>query len=151
MTSPVFTVRPVLLALSSSAVAAQTDARWIKVFADSSEMIAVDSASVLPVGDGIYRVWERGVSRQRPRCVRSPESSSIAGSGWRASSRWPTPAPRRLGPPRNRATGMRFRPTVGSRPSGNTCAPWQRPALRGARQAALVTPTGHLAAYRGII
>jgi hypothetical protein len=64
MTSPVFTVRPVLLALSSSAMAAQTDARWIKVFADSSETTAVDSASVLPVGDGIYRVWERGVSRQ---------------------------------------------------------------------------------------
>ncbi len=64
MTSPVFTVRLVLLALSSSAVAAQTDARWIKVFADSSETIAVDSASVLPVGDAINRVWERGVSRQ---------------------------------------------------------------------------------------
>jgi len=130
MTSPVFTVRPVLLALSSSAVAAQTAARWIKVFADSSEMIAVDSASVLPVGDGIYRVWERGVSRQ------TSEVRALARVEFDC---------------RLRATGMRFRPTVGSRPSGNTCAPWQRSALRGARQAALDTPTAHLAAYRGII
>ena len=52
-----------VLALFASRVAAQADARWVVVAADSTEVISIDTASVIPLGDSVYRVWERSISR----------------------------------------------------------------------------------------
>ncbi len=51
------------LALFASKVAAQGEARWVEVASDSAEVISIDTASVTPLGEGVYRVWERAVSR----------------------------------------------------------------------------------------
>lgn len=51
------------LVLTASPVAAQAQARWIEVATDSTEVISIDTASVTPLGEGVYRIWERTVSR----------------------------------------------------------------------------------------
>ncbi len=52
------------LALGASRVAAQDETRWVEVLSDSAEVIAIDAATVTPLGDSVYRVWERSVSRE---------------------------------------------------------------------------------------
>jgi hypothetical protein len=51
------------LALCASRAAAQDEARWTEVFSDTVEVVSIDTASVTPLGDNVYRVWERSVSR----------------------------------------------------------------------------------------
>ena len=51
------------LTLGASPVAAQEETRWIEVASDSAEVLSIDAASVTPLGDSVYRVWERTVSR----------------------------------------------------------------------------------------
>jgi hypothetical protein len=51
------------LALSVSPAAAQGEARWTEVFSDTVEAVSIDAASVTSLGDSVYRVWERSVSR----------------------------------------------------------------------------------------
>jgi hypothetical protein len=51
------------LVLCASPVAAQDEARWVEVASDSAEVVSIDTASVVAVGEGVYRVWERTVSR----------------------------------------------------------------------------------------
>jgi hypothetical protein len=52
-----------VMGLSASRVAAQGEPRWTEVFSDTTEVISIDAASVTSLGDSIYRVWERSVSR----------------------------------------------------------------------------------------
>ena len=52
-----------VLALSASPLAAQGEARWVEVASDSTEVVSIDTASVTSLGEGLYRVWERAVSR----------------------------------------------------------------------------------------
>lgn len=52
-----------VIALSASRVAAQGEARWTEVFSDSAEVVSIDAASVTSLGDSVFRVWERSVSR----------------------------------------------------------------------------------------
>jgi hypothetical protein len=52
-----------LVALGASRVAAQGEARWTEVFSDTTEVVSIDAASVTSLGDSVYRVWERSVSR----------------------------------------------------------------------------------------
>jgi len=52
-----------VLALSASPLAAQGEARWVEVASDSIEVVSIDTASVTSLGEGLYRVWERAVSR----------------------------------------------------------------------------------------
>ena len=52
-----------IIALSASRVAAQGEARWTDVFSDTAEIVSIDAASVTSLGDSVYRVWERSVSR----------------------------------------------------------------------------------------
>lgn len=35
----------------------------MEVFSDDTEVISIDTASLTPLGDGVYRVWERWISR----------------------------------------------------------------------------------------
>jgi hypothetical protein len=60
-----------VLALCTSRLAAQDETRWAEVVADSEEIVSIDTASVVPLGDSIYRAWERTVSRtsDRPRVL----------------------------------------------------------------------------------
>jgi hypothetical protein len=51
------------LALSASPLAAQGEARWVEVASDSTEVVSIDTASVTALGEGLYRIWERDVSR----------------------------------------------------------------------------------------
>ncbi|MGH7629915.1 MAG: hypothetical protein ACREOF_11160 [Gemmatimonadales bacterium] len=51
------------LALGASRLAAQDETRWVEVLSDSAEVISIDAASVTPLGDSVYRAWERSVSR----------------------------------------------------------------------------------------
>jgi hypothetical protein len=51
------------LALCASRAGAQDETRWTEVFSDTAEVVSIDSASVTPLGDSVYRVWERSVSR----------------------------------------------------------------------------------------
>lgn len=51
------------LALCASPLAAQGEARWVEVASDSTEVVSIDTASVTSLGEGLYRVWERDVSR----------------------------------------------------------------------------------------
>jgi hypothetical protein len=52
------------LALCASPLAAQAEARWMKVVSNTAEVISIDTATVTAVGDSVYRIWERSVSRQ---------------------------------------------------------------------------------------
>lgn len=52
-----------VLALCASRAAAQDERRWMEVFSDDTEVISIDTASLTPLGDGVYRVWERCISR----------------------------------------------------------------------------------------
>jgi hypothetical protein len=52
-----------VLSLGTSGVAAQGETRWTEVFSDSAEVVSIDAASVTSLGDSVYRVWERSVSR----------------------------------------------------------------------------------------
>ena len=51
------------LALCASRAAAQDEARCTEVFSDTVEVVSIDTASVTPLGDNVYRLWERSVSR----------------------------------------------------------------------------------------
>jgi hypothetical protein len=51
------------VALNASSVAAQDEARWTEVFSDSAETVSIDANSVTSLGDSVFRVWERSVSR----------------------------------------------------------------------------------------
>ncbi len=51
------------LALCASPLAAQGEVRWVEVASDSMEVVSIDTASVTSLGEGLYRVWERDVSR----------------------------------------------------------------------------------------
>jgi len=51
------------LALCASRASAQDEARWTEVFSDTAEAVSIDTTSVPPLGDDVYRVWERSVSR----------------------------------------------------------------------------------------
>lgn len=51
------------LALGASRLAAQDETGWVDVLSDSAEVISIDAASVVPLGDSVYRAWERAVSR----------------------------------------------------------------------------------------
>lgn len=53
-----------LVALGVSPVGAQQGAQWTEVFSDSAETVSIDAGSVTSLGDSVYRVWERSVSRQ---------------------------------------------------------------------------------------
>ncbi len=55
------------LALCASRLAAQDETRWADVVADSEEVISIDTTSIVPLGDSIYRAWERSVSRSSDR------------------------------------------------------------------------------------
>jgi hypothetical protein len=59
------------LAPSAARVAAQGEVRWMEMASDSTEVISIDTASVTPLGDSVYRVWERSVSlgRTHPQVV----------------------------------------------------------------------------------
>jgi hypothetical protein len=52
-----------VLALSAAPLAAQGEERWVEVASDSTEVVSIDTASVTQLEDGLYRVWERVVSR----------------------------------------------------------------------------------------
>jgi hypothetical protein len=51
------------LALGALRAVAQDETRWTEVFSDTAEVVSVDTVSVTPLGDNIYRLWERSVSR----------------------------------------------------------------------------------------
>jgi len=51
------------LALGTSRAAAQDETRWMEVFSDTAEVVSIDTASVTPLGDNVYRLWERSISR----------------------------------------------------------------------------------------
>ncbi len=51
------------LALGASRLAAQDETHWVEVLSDSVEVISIDAASVVLLGDSVYRAWERSVSR----------------------------------------------------------------------------------------
>ena len=53
----------VAVVLCGSRAAAQDETRWVPVFVDSAEVVAIDTASVTPLSNDIYRVWERSVAR----------------------------------------------------------------------------------------
>jgi hypothetical protein len=59
------------LALSAAPLAAQGEARWVEVASDSTEVVSIDTTSVTSLGEGLYRVWERAVSRpsNQPRLL----------------------------------------------------------------------------------
>jgi hypothetical protein len=52
------------LALWASPLAAQDEGRWMEVASNPAEVISIDTATMTPVGDGVFRVWERSVSPQ---------------------------------------------------------------------------------------
>jgi hypothetical protein len=52
------------LALCASPLAAQDEGRWMEVASNPAEVISIDTATMTPVGDSVYRVWERSVSPQ---------------------------------------------------------------------------------------
>jgi hypothetical protein len=52
------------LAVCASPAAAQQEARWTEVFSDGAEVVSIDTASVTPLGNNLYRAWERSVSRR---------------------------------------------------------------------------------------
>jgi hypothetical protein len=52
-----------LVALGASPAAAQQGTEWTEVFSDSTELVSIHDASVTSLGDSVYRVWERSVSR----------------------------------------------------------------------------------------
>jgi hypothetical protein len=52
------------IVLSASRVAAQGEPRWTEVFSDTTEVVSIDAISVTSLGDSVYRVWERSVSRR---------------------------------------------------------------------------------------
>jgi len=54
-------------ALGAQRLAAQDDNRWVEVAADSTVVISIDTVSVVPLGDSIYRVWERTLPRTSDR------------------------------------------------------------------------------------
>jgi hypothetical protein len=60
--TPLWSVAAV--ALWASPLAAQDEGRWMEVAANPAEVISIDTATMTPVGDGVYRVWERSVSPQ---------------------------------------------------------------------------------------
>ena len=51
------------VALFASPAAAQGEERWVEVASEGTEVVSIDTASVTPLGEGVYRVWERAVSR----------------------------------------------------------------------------------------
>jgi hypothetical protein len=55
------------LACHSAQLMAQDETRWEEVLADSAQAISLDTASITPVSDSTYRVWERSVSRESGR------------------------------------------------------------------------------------
>jgi hypothetical protein len=54
-------------ALGAPQLAAQDESRWVEVAADSTVVISIDTVSVVPLGDSIYRVWERTLPRTSDR------------------------------------------------------------------------------------
>ena len=54
-------------ALGAQQLAAQDESRWVEVAADSTVVISIDTVSVVPLGDSIYRVWERTLPRTSDR------------------------------------------------------------------------------------
>ncbi len=51
------------LGLGALPLAAQDERRWVEVLSDSAEVVSIDAATVTPLGDSVYRAWERSVSR----------------------------------------------------------------------------------------
>jgi hypothetical protein len=54
-------------ALGAQRLVAQDESRWAEVAADSAVVIAIDTVSMVPLGDSIYRVWERTLPRASDR------------------------------------------------------------------------------------
>ncbi len=52
------------LGLCASQLAAQEGRRWRDVRSETGGVVAIDTASVTPLGDSTYRVWERSSSRR---------------------------------------------------------------------------------------
>jgi len=51
------------LSLGTTRASAQGETRWMEVFSDPARVVSIDTASVTALGDDVYRVWERSVSR----------------------------------------------------------------------------------------
>jgi hypothetical protein len=53
----------VALVLIATPAGAQDETRWKEVFSNNAEVVSIDTASVTPLGENVYRVWEASVSR----------------------------------------------------------------------------------------